>query len=200
MQDPKLLLFDLGGVLIDWNDIQPLLELTNDRISPDQARRFWLESNWVRKFERGWCRPDEFASGVIEELELTLTPDQFITAFLTWDRGPIPGATELLEDLKGRIPTACLSNNNVLHWARLQEEIDFEKYFEYRFVSYEIGLVKPDREIFDYVVSKLPFAGEEIAFFDDNPECVCAARKYGLAAYQTRGVDELREVLKQIGF
>jgi len=200
MQKTKILLFDFGGVLIEWEGIQPLLELTNNRITPNQARRFWLESEWTRKFERGWCSPDEFASGVIRELDLNLTPNEFIAAFLTWDRGPMPGAVELLEELEGTITLACLSNNNSLHWPRLQKEHNLLRFFEYSYVSHEIGLVKPDPEIFDHVLSRLPAEATEITFFDDNPECVEAAEKSGIQAYQTRGVDELRSVLAKLGF
>jgi len=195
MQIPGLLLFDLGGVLIDWDGILPLLELTEGRISAEQARRFWLESEYVRMFECGRCTPAEFASGVIRELELDLEPERFIEAFIGWDRGPLPGVGELLESLRGRIPMACLSNNNPLHWTRKRFNRGWNRYFEYQFISYEIGLVKPDREIFEYVLSHVPFHSAEIAYFDDNPECVEVAKQCGMAAFQATGVEELRSIL-----
>jgi putative hydrolase of the HAD superfamily len=199
-QGPKLLLFDFGGVLIEWEGVQPLLDLTNYRITAEQARRFWLESEWVREFERGRCSPEDFASGVISELELGLNPAQFIEAFLTWDRGPVPGAIEILERLKGKIPLACLSNNNILHWTRLQKEYDILQFFQHCFVSHEIGLVKPDRSIFVYILSKLPYKPGEILFFDDNPENVEAANRSGIPGCQTKGIKELNLVLEKLGF
>lgn len=198
--DPRLLLFDFGGVLIEWEGVQPLLDLTNHRITAEQARKFWLESEWVRQFERGRCSPEDFASGVISELELGLDPAEFIDAFLTWDRGPVPGAIETLERLKGKIPLACLSNNNILHWTRLQKEYDILQFFDYCFVSHEIGLVKPDRSMFEYILSKLPYKPGEILFFDDNPENVEAANRSGIPGFQTRGIKELNLILANFGF
>jgi putative hydrolase of the HAD superfamily len=197
---PELLLFDLGGVLIEWDGIEPLLKLTGNRLTADQARRFWLESEWVRKFERGGCSPEEFAGGVISELSVDLTQEEFLEAFLSWDRGPMPGAADLVENLYKQIPLACLSNNNALHWNRLHKNHDLQSFFRYRFVSHEIGLVKPDPEIFEFVITNVPFDPGEIVFFDDNPECVEASERAGIRAFRTRGVEELKQVLNRLGF
>lgn len=49
----EILLFDLGGVLVHWDGIGSLRELTRARLSKEEARKFWLDSPAVRKFERG---------------------------------------------------------------------------------------------------------------------------------------------------
>ena len=41
---PQAILFDFGGVLVEWDGVRPLLELTDSRISEEQARLFWLDS------------------------------------------------------------------------------------------------------------------------------------------------------------
>jgi FMN phosphatase YigB (HAD superfamily) len=45
----KAILFDLGGVLVDWDGISPLIDLTDVTTTPEQARRFWLEFLWASK-------------------------------------------------------------------------------------------------------------------------------------------------------
>ncbi len=195
---PQIILFDIGGVLVNWDGIAPLIQLTNGRLTPEQARKFWLDSPWVRKFEAGLCGASDFASGVLEELHLSMSPDEFLKRFISWDRGPLPGAIELLGELAPKIILACLSNNNELHWRKLLQEPGFLEHFKYRFVSFEIHKVKPDPEVFEYVLARLPAPPAEILFLDDNIECVEAARKWKVQAVQTRGVAEVRALLKKL--
>ncbi|MCK4804567.1 MAG: HAD family phosphatase, partial [Spirochaetes bacterium] len=57
----KVILFDLGGVLVDWDGKGPLVELSGGKLNKEEARRFWLESILVREFETGRLAPDQFA-------------------------------------------------------------------------------------------------------------------------------------------
>jgi len=141
----------------------------------------------------------EFAEGVIAELNLRITAEEFIPEFTSWDRGPLDGSIELLERLYGRYLLACLTNNNELHWPRLRDEFGFGKYFQRAFVSHELGLMKPDREVFQRVVEDLNLEPEEILFFDDNPECVDSARSVGLRGFVARGVADLEVILQREG-
>lgn len=190
-----LLMFDLGGVLIEWDGIEPLRKLSRRNLAREDARRFWLESQWVRRFERGQCTPRSFAGGVVEELDLRLDAEAFLKEFISWDRGPLPGAGELLEELSKSCELGCLSNNNELHWSRLRDEFGFGRYFRYCFVSHEIGLTKPDREIFEFVLSNLSYPASRIVFFDDSPECVEVARQLEIRAFRVRGIGEVRRIL-----
>ena len=74
-----------------------------------------------------------------------------------------------------------------------------EPLFDRYYFSDEIGLVKPEREIFEYVISDLNVTPGRIAFFDDTPINVEGARQAGMNAYQTDGVDELGARLRTLG-
>jgi len=199
MNPPKceLVLFDFGGVLVDWDGVEPLVSISRNRLTKDEARRFWLESPSVREFERGRCSPDEFAESVIRELDIPEPPAAFLEAFLSWDKGFLDGATELLEWVS-RFPVVigCLSNNNALHWPRLRKTFHLDRWFSLYFVSHEIGMMKPDPDVFEYVRGRIPVTAERVLFLDDNPENVDAARKAGFQAERTRGVSEARSVLE----
>jgi len=196
----QAILFDLGGVLVDWDGTTPLVKLTHGRLSVEQARRFWLQSPWVRRLETGQCQPLEFAGGVLAELKLdaALTPEKFLEVFRSWDKGPFPGAEKILEQLQSRYPLACLSNNNGLHWSTppLQSLL---KHFQHCFVSFETGLMKPDRAAFDHAVRGIGLPPENTLFLDDNIECVETARASGLSAFQARGLASVRQVLANAG-
>ena len=144
----QAILFDFGGVLVEWDGIQPLLDLTKGRLSTEEARLFWLDSPAVRKFETGRSSQDEFAREAMEELQTDLSSTEFIAQFTSWDRGPLPGARELVAGLKNQITLYCLSNNNPIHWAlpHLQE---LASHFSKTFVSFEMGLMKPDTAAFE---------------------------------------------------
>jgi HAD superfamily hydrolase (TIGR01509 family) len=67
------------------------------------------------------------------------------------------------------------------------------------YFSDELGLVKPHREIFDHVIRDLAVSPRRIAFFDDTPVNVEAAREAGLTAYLVDGLVELEAQLQRLG-
>lgn len=191
----KAILFDLGGVLVDWDGTTPIVELTGGRLTREQARRFWLESAWVDKFETGQCSDLEFAAGCVRELGVAYSPQDFIAKFATWDRGPFAGALELLQELKPKLTLYCLSNNNSIHWANegIQSLL---RQFERVFVSFETRVMKPDPAAFRKVLEQVPEAPSEILFLDDNQECIDAARALGFVATRVAGVSAAREAIE----
>lgn len=192
-----VLLFDLGGVLIDFAGFDELSRLLPG--SPDRAevRARWIESESVQRFERGGITPLEFARGVIGELELAFSPDDFITAFVGWARGPYPGARSLLEQLRQTLRLACLSNSNQLHTPLHRRSL--EPLMERFYFSNELGHVKPERAIFDHVIRDLGVPPQRVAFFDDTPVNVEAARGAGLKAYEVDGLEALNDQLRRLG-
>ena len=192
--DLQAVLFDFGGVLVEWDGVQPLLDLTGGRLSADEARLFWLNSRAVRKFETGRCSEEDFAREVIEELQADLAPAEFIAKFTSWDRGLFAGARDLVAELKHRILLYCLSNNNPIHWA-LPHLQDLASDFSMTFVSFEMGLMKPDVAAFEYVAERISEPVERVLFLDDNPECVAAAEEAGFLGRTVRGVTEVKRVL-----
>lgn len=192
-----VLLFDLGGVLIDFagfDEMTRLLPGAPDRI---EIRNRWIESETVQRFERGNITPLQFALGIIRELKIDLSPDDFIAAFVDWVRGPYAGARALLGRLQSTHRVACLSNSNELHTPLHRQSIDplMESYY----FSNEIGHVKPHREIFDHVIFELNTPPGRIAFFDDTEVNVEAGKKAGLDAYLVDGFDALLEQLQILG-
>ncbi len=192
-----VLLFDLGGVLIDFagfDELSRLLPGTPDRA---EVRARWIESESVQRFERGGITPHEFARGVIGELELDFTPDDFIAAVVGWARGPYPGARSLLSQLQPTHRLACLSNSNELHTPLHRRSMDplMDRYY----FSDELGQVKPDREIFEHVIRDLNVPPQRIAFFDDTPVNVEAARSVGISAHEVDGIAALKEELQRLG-
>jgi glucose-1-phosphatase len=173
----EVVLFDLGGVLIDFGGAAALLELT-EMDSEEEVWRRWLSCGWVRAFERGACTTTAFAAGVVEDWALPVDPAAFLDAFSSWLGEALPGAAELVHDVQRVVPVGCLSNTNAVHWER-RARWSFLDRLNHRFLSFELGLVKPDRALFVRVAELLPVPAGSVLFLDDNQINVDGARAAG---------------------
>ncbi|MGD0880521.1 MAG: HAD family phosphatase [Acidimicrobiales bacterium] len=200
MSDPPVdfVLFDLGGVLIELGGIGMLQELAGIA-SDDEVWHRWLACPWVRTFEKGECSPIEFSVGVVSEWQLDITPERFLKVFQDWPIGPFPGAHELLEEVQRFVPIGCLSNTNSLHWDHQFAEWPMLGLFDLRFLSFELGLVKPDTDIFQAVADQLPVDRRNVLYLDDVALNAEAARTFGFRSEQVRGPGECRRALARIG-
>ncbi len=194
----ELVLFDLGGVLIEPGGVAPMRELSG--IGSDEALwARWLSCRWVRRFEAGGCTPEEFAAGVVDDWELDLEPAAFLREFGGWPEPPYEGALELVAAVQATVPAGFLSNMNSYQWGANYEAIPLTEAFAYRFLSFELGLVKPDVAVFDAVAAHLPVARDRVLFLDDNAVNVEAAEGAGFEARHVRGVDGARAALVAAG-
>ncbi len=189
-----VVLFDLGGVLIRLGGMGDMAMLANER-DDDEIWRRWLECPWVRRYERGECDEDAFARGMVETWSMPASPDEFLEAFISWPKGLLPGARELVADLHGRTRLACLSNTNRVHCERYEEQFGLMTLFDERYLSYEMGLVKPDVDAFEHTLAGLGCDATRVLFLDDNQINVDGARRAGLLAEKTVGPDAARAAL-----
>jgi glucose-1-phosphatase len=194
----EIVLFDIGGVLARFAGIAVLQELTGSASELDVSAR-WLMSPWVRKFESGGCTDTEFAAGIVEEWELPYSAEEFLKIFPTWLDDPFEGAEQMVRETSGRRGVGCLSNTNSLQWNGMISHWPIANYFEHRFLSFELGAVKPDAVIYELVIERLPVPPANVLFLDDNPLNVEGANTAGLRAEQAIGVTEARAVLERYG-
>ena len=196
LRSASVLLFDLGGVLIDNVTFEALPALLPAPMARTAMQKRWLNSPAVQRFERGEIEPGEFAERFVNEWALGISPAEFLEAFAAWPRGMYPGAAETLGRLRRRHTIALLSNCNVVHWARMQPVL---AHADHAFSSHECGLVKPDPAIFHHVVATLGCAAQDVTFFDDSAANVSAARELGMQARHTVGFDALKQAVFELG-
>jgi HAD superfamily hydrolase (TIGR01509 family) len=194
MSGGKVILFDLGGVLIENNGRAALTAMLPQPLPASEMWRRWLDSPTVRQFERGRISSDEFAASFVREWEIDLEPAVFISEFATWPVGLFEGAEALLRRLKGTHHLACLSNTNAIHWQRFPQ---LHALFDSRFLSHEMGHVKPDREAFEHTVDKLGVAAADVYFFDDLLPNVSVAREVGMNAFQVHDFAGIEPILRK---
>ena len=196
--DVDVVVFDLGGVLAQFGGVERMRALSGIDDDEEIWRR-WLTCDWVRRFERGGCSPEDFAAGVVGDWGLDVTAERFLTEFGTWLVGPLPGAQQLVAEVKSTVPVAVLSNTNKVHWDAGAGAWPLLELFDHAFLSFELGMVKPDPEIFVHVVDALGVAAQRVLFLDDNRLNVDQARHVGMRAERVVGVSEARDALKTAG-
>ena len=199
MPSPKVLLFDLGGVLVDFAGLRELPDLLEEAPPLDELRRRLLSSPAILAFERGQITADDFARQFLAEWRLGLEPEAFIALFRSWNRAPLEGAHELLARLRPRHRLACLSNTNELHWEDILDGHGLRPCFDHHYASHLLRLAKPDPEIYSFVAEDLGCTAADVVFFDDSPENVEGARRIGMAAHQVDGIAELEAKLGELG-
>jgi HAD superfamily hydrolase (TIGR01509 family) len=194
-----LLVFDLGGVLVENVGVDLLLSWMSTTPTPEEIWRTWLTSPTVRAFESGTLPAAQFATGMIAELSLPVSPEEFLTEFAACVKQLYPGALDLLRHLSQSYRLASLSNTNGIHWQRCCDEMQLASLFHYNFPSHETGRLKPDREAFQHVIEHTGCLPERILFVDDNQLNVDSAAATGMVARKTVGIAEVQEVLREFG-
>jgi putative hydrolase of the HAD superfamily len=194
----EVLLFDVGGVLVELRGVATMLRWLGGSVSVDDMWRLWLSSPVVRQFETGRVTPDHFAQQIIQELSLPVSPEEFEASFKSWFVGLYPGARELVQSLPSHYTRATLSNTSALHWPRMME-VQLEDAFDRHFASHLTGKIKPDPDAYQNVLDTLGCRAESVFFLDDNDLNVEAARQMGMNAVQVRGPVEARQALVEAG-
>jgi HAD superfamily hydrolase (TIGR01509 family) len=193
----RVVLFDVGGVLVQLSGVSTVLGWVADRWTTPELWHRWLHSPAVRAFETGRIDADTFAAGVVGELELGVEPARFLESFAAWPTGLYPGVRELITRIPADVTCALLSNSNSLHWPRVLGDFGLGELFEHRFVSHLTGRIKPDRDAFDHVVSTLGCDAASVFFLDDNLLNVEAARAAGMQAAVAIGVEGAEAALRR---
>ncbi len=177
---PKVLLFDLGGVIVRWVGINALADLSGS--TPNAVKAALGQSKIFHQFERGYGSPQMFLRELIREFELDVSETQMKEMWNNWVQQPYEGIADRLLNLRVNFTTACLSNTNNLHWEHLNTYLSCDDLFDHIYASHLIHTAKPDPDCYEFVCKDLGVEPSDIWFFDDTNENVLAAQKLGMTA------------------
>jgi 2-haloacid dehalogenase len=191
-----VLIFDLGGVVLDWNPRHLFRALI-----PDEAEREWFLTEvcslrWNAQMDAG--KPSAQA---VAELSAEY-PEHAALIRAYWDRWPemlgglVPGSADLLNDLaaNGR-DLFAITNFNGEVWPLTQSMYPELSCFKDVIVSSVAKVIKPDPEIFALALRQFGVAAADCLFIDDVAANVDGARAAGLAAVQFTSAPALRRLL-----
>jgi putative hydrolase of the HAD superfamily len=190
-----VLLFDLGGVLVEFSGGQDIEPFLRERISPSEILDRWRRCPHTHQFGIGKFSRQEFGERFVRAWGLNISPEDFLREFRTWSKRLLPGAAELLASLRPRFRLAALSNSNELHWERNSTDLGVTGLFEVAISSHQIGVSKPDPGAYLIALERLGVPAEAVMFFDDVPANVEAAKALGIHAFQVDGVEGVRAQL-----
>jgi glucose-1-phosphatase len=192
----RTVIFDLGGVVVPL-DFPHAYSVIGERcgLSGSEAKERILGTGLAIELELGRVEPDEFARVVTEALETDIPYEEFIEL---WGN-LFPPHTLIGEDLLAAIKQQCrlllLSNTNAVHFPYIVRNFPLLNQFDHFILSYELGVMKPDRGIYEAAVGRSHCAAEECFFTDDVQSNVDGARAAGLQSERFEGPEKLREDL-----
>jgi putative hydrolase of the HAD superfamily len=187
----KYIIFDIDGVLAQATDsVDEILE--KNQLTIEEFFDNWGDSKSVHQFETGQISQEVFSRLRSEELVNTILPKTIIEILSARKSSLFPGVEQLLLKLqKANYKMACLSNTNILHWSNIEGKTIFDRYFCRQFLSFELGMLKPDQEIYQHVMMTLHCKGHEILYFDDSKKNIEAALLLDWQAVQVQDFDDL---------
>jgi len=196
-----VVVFDLGGVLIDWNP----RHLFRSLFPPDgdEMERFLADvcsPAWIARIDAG----EPFADAVADLCATHPEHESMIRAFRErWPEtvvGPIEPTVAVLEELNaGGVRLFALSNWSAETFPLVAERFPFLGLFEGVLISGEAGYAKPAPEIFAGLLKRFGLDAERCVFVDDHGPNVDTARSLGFDAIRFVDSDDLRAELERRG-
>lgn len=194
------IVFDLGGVLIDWNPRHLYRKIFNDEVEMERFLTEVCNSEWNERQDAG--RP--WTEGIAEAIKQHPHYEAEIRAYHErWSEtlnGAIDDTVILLEALKrSGIRLLALTNwsNETFHFA--EEQFPFLTQFEGILVSGYERLAKPDPRIFNLLIERYHLTPQRTIFIDDSLRNVEGARNVDLHALQFTDAQKLKQDLIALG-
>ncbi|MBI4985356.1 MAG: HAD family phosphatase [Rhodocyclales bacterium] len=192
--------FDIGGVLVDWNPQHLYRKLIADAAERERFLAEICPQSWNEEQDAG--RP--LAAGTAAQVARFPQHADLISAYYgRWEEmlaGPVPGTPDLLLRLHARqTPLYALTNWPAELFPIGRRRFPFLKLFRGIVVSGEEGVIKPDPAIFAILGERHALRAEECLFIDDNPANVAAAAALGFAAHRFTDAASLERWLTELG-
>jgi 2-haloacid dehalogenase len=192
----KAVVFDLGGVLIDWDPRHLYRKLLADDAAVEEFLATICTPEWNAELDGG--RP--FAEGVAELVERHPEHAAEIAAYHErWPEmlgGEIPGTVEILAELRAAgVPLYALTNWSAETFLISRDRFEFLDWFDGLVVSGQERVIKPDPRIFRLLLDRFGLDPGATFFADDSEANVAAAREVGFDAVRFTGPEQLRRDL-----
>lgn len=196
----KAICFDLDGVYFTPESFKRFKQNIPKVVNDSEKIDFILhDSEELLSFKRGELSEEDYWKFAREQLGITVTNEEIFSI--------LQESYEINPDVKnyvGKVKTAgyktCIcSNNFITRVGELDKKFSFLKDFDTAVFSYEVGVLKPDKRIFEALVKKLGVSPSELVYSDDNEEKLKGALALGIRAFVYEGFDNFKERLKAFG-
>ncbi len=196
------LIFDLGGVIVDLDlakCIQNFKDLGLENI--EQYLSNFGQKDFFMQFEKGQIGIPAFRNEIRKLAGTELSDAQIDKAWCSFLTQIPVEKLHLLSELKKKYRLLLLSNTNPLH-IETAVAAEFSKtgktmqdFFDKCYLSYEMGMVKPDVEIFEALLTDAQLKAEECLFLDDGKKNIDTAAALGIQTYWVKPNENLNFLL-----
>ena len=197
---PRTLILDLGGVIVPLDFPRAFAALGKlCSLRAEEVPHVIRETGLVPLLETGRIEVNEFHQRMSEQLGLDLSFQEFREL---WSLVFLPEtliAESLLESLRRPYSLLLLSNTNAIHFPFIEERYPIMRHFDDFILSYVVGVMKPDPEIYREAIARAGAEPGECVFADDTEENVAGARREGLDAFQFESERQLIRELRRRG-
>lgn len=200
MDNMLIPIFDIGGVLIDWDPMNLFRKLFD---TEEEAQWFYdnvCTPDWNLGFDAG----ETFAEGVIR---LSAQFPRYWREIQAYDQrwpemvsGLIKGTVSIHDELvTAEVPTFSITNFSWEKLGLMMPEWDFLGKFDGIVVSGVEKVIKPDTRIYSILLDRYGLAPESCVFIDDKPINVAAAQSMGMQGLVFTNPENLRKDLIDLG-
>jgi FMN phosphatase YigB (HAD superfamily) len=200
----KNIIFDFGNILIDL-DIPKTWRLLSDLAGDqyDSVMSVLNKNSVFEKFETGQLTDAQFILCIQAALPGEVPATAIKNAWNAMLLGIPAKRFEMLLHLRKNYCVCLLSNTNALHLEHVYRYLQFDlgitdfdtRYFDRTFYSHLVGLRKPDREIYEFVLKEIQAAPAQTLFIDDLAENLVAPAALGIHTYQHDPANEISDIL-----
>jgi 2-haloacid dehalogenase len=201
MTTPSAVVFDIGNVVVQWDPRY----LYRDYFDGDETlMEMFLEDvctpAWNRELDRGL----PWAEGIARLTERFPECAELIRAYderwMEMVPDVVAGTPEVLRELKDRgTPLYAITNFSVEKYRLTKARYPILDLFDHVVVSAEVGLLKPDPEIYRLLCKRRKLDPAEALFTDDSKDNCEGAIAIGMAAHHFTGSAGLRRALERLG-
>lgn len=194
-------IFDLGGVIINLNydlTIQAFEELGMRDFSEVYTQL--AQSTLFDDYETGRISSQQFINKLLDYVPSGTSPNRVVAA---WNAMILDVPLEkppLLKSLNSEMLIFLLSNTNEIHMQKVNREWRIssnealENHFSKVYLSYEVGMRKPDLAIFQKVCAEQGLVPENTLFIDDSPQHIAGAQLAGLQTLHLKHPEEFYDL------
>ncbi|MEM6815212.1 MAG: HAD family phosphatase [Bacteroidota bacterium] len=197
------IIFDFGNVLIDLDYPRIIQEFKKVATkNQDNIRKLIMNSKVMMKFETGEIGPERFRASVNKILGMDLSEDNFDQIWNSMLKSITKERMDKVLKIRDKFDTYILSNSNILHEIAFEEmvmdatgKLSIREYVKKTYFSHEVGMRKPNRDIYEFVIEDINNYASRMLFLDDRLDNIEAARAVGMKAIQIFNPDrQLNEI------
>jgi len=196
---PRPIVFDLGGVVVEWLPERLLERIVADAQMRSSVRKDILgHDDWL-ELDRGTLEADEAVRRFVERTGIDRELIRELLDAVAPSLVPKEDTLALMRALRGAgHPLYYLSNMAHAWFDYIERNLNFWPLFEGGIVSCRVGLLKPEPAIFEHLLAQYGLRASDTIFIDDIPENVAVAAALGIRAIRFTDARECEQALRAL--